>query len=90
MKTNGGTPLRTVAAVLLGLSAAVVACEEPSDAYGAPGGFNEGGAAEGGSGGAGGNQFPAGGEAEGGAGGATGGAPAAGGAGGDGGAGGGR
>lgn len=39
MGTANGKPIRTVAAILLGLGTAVVACEEPRDAYGGPGGY---------------------------------------------------
>ena len=78
-KDKAGSPVKTAAAVLLGLTTAIVACGEPTDAYGAPGGYSEGGsggASEGGAGGAGG--AAAGGAAVGGA--STGGAGGAGGA----------
>ncbi|MBK8940375.1 MAG: hypothetical protein IPM79_22850 [Polyangiaceae bacterium] len=50
-----GAPLRTAATILLDLGTAIVACEEPGEAYGAPGGYSEGGGQEGGTGGTGGS-----------------------------------
>ncbi len=80
MKSNAGSPVKTAAAIVLGLSTAIVACGEPGEAYGAPGGGFEGGGGSSSEGGGGGDGGAAtGGAPEGGGGAAAGGATAGGG-----------